>query len=130
MDVGDYTYSLTKSEEGAMKLNSLAAVAVLAVLTVALSIPAEAAKRNRQPVYYDASGRQVAIGGKPPTRFTVRPRSYLNPGTETKQYDQHYADYAFPPGGSISYQNRNNYDHTWTRNPLSDPFDIPGWPKF
>ena len=113
-----------------MNWNSLAALSVVAVVVAALAFPAEAAKRKRQPIYYDASGRQISVSGRAPTRLTVRRRSYLDPGTETKQYAEPYSDYAFPPGGSISYQNRHNYDRTWNRNPLPDPFDIPGWPKY
>ena len=105
-------------------------LAVLAVSAVALALPADAAKRKTQPVYYDASGRQISIGGRAPTRLTVRARSYLNPGTETKQYAEHYGDYAFPPGGSFDYHNRNDHTLSWNRMPLPDPFDLPGAPKF
>jgi hypothetical protein len=103
---------------------------------VALALPADAAtkrKTKKSYIYYGSEDRYYGPQGKPgraATRVTVRPRSYLDPGTETKQYDQHYTDYAFPPGGSWSYQNRNDYGITWTRAPLPDPWDIPGWPKY
>ena len=118
-----------------MTYKLVVAVVALAASTVVATLPADAAKRktqpsNTQPIYYDASGRQIEMGRRAPTRLTVRGRSYLNPGTETKQLAEHYADYAYPPGGSVSYRNRNDLALTWNRTPLPDPFDIPGWPKF
>lgn len=116
--------------EAGMICRFFVAAAALAVLAVALALPAEAAKRKRQPIYYDVSGRQISVAGRAPTRLTVRRRSYLEPGTETKQLAEHYGDYAYPPGGSFDYQNRYHHSLSWDRMPLPDPFDIPGWPKF
>ena len=112
-----------------MTWNSLAALTALAVITVALALPAEAAKRKRQPIYYDASGRQISVNGRAPTRLTVRGRSYLNPGTETKQFAEPYADYAYPPGYSV-YYDRNDWRGSFVRMPLADPWDLPGYPKY
>ena len=33
---------------------------------------------------------------RPPARVTVRKRSYLDPGTETKRRAEHYTDYSHP----------------------------------
>jgi hypothetical protein len=33
---------------------------------------------------------------RPPARVTVRKRSYLDPGTETKRRGEHYMDYSYP----------------------------------
>ncbi len=119
-----------------MTFRKRAAIVVLTGLVVALALPAEAAKKRKPSyIYYGSEDRYYGprgriVQGRASTRLTVRPRGYLDPGTETKQYDQHYTDYAFPPGGSWSYQNRNDYNKTFNRSPLPDPWDIPGWPKF
>ena len=112
-----------------MTRKSLVMFGVLAVLMVAVTLPAEAAKRKRHPVYYDAGGRQITISRRAPTRLTVRARSYLDPGTETKQHAEHYGDYAFPPGYSV-YYDRNDWRGSFVRMPLADPWDLPGYPKF
>jgi hypothetical protein len=119
-----------------MTLRKWTAVVVLTGIAAALALPAEAAKKRKPShIYYGSEDRYYGPNGRPgrsvtPTRLTVRPRSYLDPGTETKQYDQHYTDYAFPPGGSWSYRNRNDYNMSFSRQPLPDPWDIPGWQKY
>src|SRR6516162_6789499 len=62
-----------------------------------------------------AAPQQAAAPTRPPARVTVRRRSFLDPGTETKTRDEHDQDYAFPPGdpsgagrfGTIFQQNYN-----------------------
>jgi hypothetical protein len=39
---------------------------------------------------------RAAVVVRPPARVTVRKRSYLDPGTETKRRAEHYSDYALP----------------------------------
>ena len=39
---------------------------------------------------------RAAVVARPPARVTVRKRSYLDPGTETKARAEHYTDYANP----------------------------------
>jgi hypothetical protein len=114
-----------------MVFRTFVATAILTGLTLALTLPAEAAKKPRKSYTYSSSShdpRYVRV--RQSKRLVVRPRSYLSAGTETKQYDEHYADYAFPPGSSFDYSNRNGAQGSFTRRPLADPWDIPGWPKF
>ena len=67
-----------------------------------------------------------------PAKITVRRRSFLDPGTETKTHQEHDRDYAFPPGdpmgpnrSTIFMQNYNvNYQ---LRNPFPNCFDLPGY---
>ena len=111
-----------------MTLSKIAAVAVLTGIVVALAMPAEAAKKRKHSyIYYGHEDRQV-IRSRSGVRITVRPRSYLNPGTETKQYDAHDADYAFPPGYS-TFADQTNRNFSYNRMPFNGPFDVPG-PKY
>ena len=111
-----------------MKLTVFAALAAATVLTTALAVPADAAKAKRSYIYYRSSSMAYWYG-QPRTRVTVNRRSFLDPGTETKQYDEHYTDYAFPPGYT-PFIDRNDPKVSFNRMPLPDPFDIPGWRKF
>ena len=114
-----------------MTIRTIVATATLVGLTLALAMPAEAAKKQKKSyIYYGAQDPYYSSRARQSRRLTVRPRSYLSAGTETKQYDEHYTDYAFPPGSSWSYQNRNGAQGSFNRTPLADPWDIPGWPKF
>jgi hypothetical protein len=73
-----------------------------------------------------------AVKKQPPAKVTVRRRSFLDPGTETKTHQEHDRDYAFPPGdptgagrSTIFMQNYNvNYQ---IRNPFPNCFDVPGF---
>jgi hypothetical protein len=114
-----------------MTLRTIVATATLVGVALALAMPAEAAtKRKKSYVYYRQSDPAYYAPPGSRRRLTVQPRSYLSAGTETKQYEEHYADYAFPPGGSWNYQNRNSAQGSFTRMPLNDAWDIPGQPKF
>jgi hypothetical protein len=107
------------SDEGSMTPNKVAAAAIA---TIALALAAAPAGADAKKKYVTRDGRIVSVD-RAPTRLTVRPRSFLDPGTETKQLNEHYADYAFPPlytpfpdqGGIIGF---------W-RAPLPSPIDLP-----
>jgi hypothetical protein len=82
------------------------------------------ATAKRKPA---APPAQVAVANRPPARVTVRRRSYLDPGTETRTHAEHYQDYAFPPGNPSFTADRNNPLINWTRMPFPDCFDLPGF---
>lgn len=122
-----------------MLIKALFSTAVLVSLSAALALPAQAATKKNvaankksTAIYYRQS--DPAYYGNPNSRqgrrLVVQPRSYLSAGPATKQHQEHYADYAFPPGGSWDYQNRTSAQGSFTRQPLADPWDIPGWPKY
>jgi methylthioribose-1-phosphate isomerase len=74
---------------------------------------------------------QVA-NARPPAKVTVRKRSYLDPGTETKTHAEHYQDYAFPPGdsnrnapGAIGGAGDSRFD--WNRMPFPSCIDLLGF---
>ena len=120
-----------------MMIRATFAAIPLVSLMVALALPAQAQTQSSGPRVQNSQQRYIyyrdedrAYFERTKNRLTVRPRSFLTAGTETKQRDQHYTDYAYPPGGSWDYQNRNSMQGSFTRQPLPDPFDMPGWPKF
>ena len=114
-----------------MIVRFVVSTATLVGIALTLTAPAEAAKKQKKSyIYYSAEDRAYFERARRSNRLVVRPRSYLSAGTETKQYDEHYADYAFPPGSSFDYSHRNTAQGSFNRQPLPGPYDIPGWPKF
>jgi hypothetical protein len=99
-----------------------------ALLTAGLSVQSAAAQESRasvltrnqrSPNYSYQQGR---------TRIYVTKRSWLDLGTEVQPGDRKYTDYAIPPNYT-----QTTIDHLtgrpWTRQPLVDPWDLPGYPK-
>jgi hypothetical protein len=106
-----------------MRLRLALGLAVIAAAAAALALPAQAQTR-RAP----AGSETITVideTGKSRTKVIVRPRSWLDPGPEEIPGSNHSNDYAMPPNYSVFYD-RNNYNGTWSRNPLPGPFDIPG----
>jgi hypothetical protein len=108
---------------------SIAAVAAWALLTAPAAAqaptdlqPAGAAKTKKKSV----PPTQVA-SNRPPARVTVRRRSYLDPGTETRTHEEHFMDYAFPPGDHTITADPNNPFINWTRMPFPSCFDLAGF---
>jgi hypothetical protein len=113
-------------------MRSITSAALLAAAALALAFlqaPAEAAapkKRtaaNQPPryIYY----------GRAPTRITVRRRSFLDPGSETKPFAQHYHDYAMSPSYTIfpPFFDYSVAPGSWSRMPLPGLYDVPGWTR-
>ena len=76
--------------------------------------------RNRvSPNYSYQQGR---------TRIYVTKRSWLDLGNEVQPGERKYTDYAIPPAYT-----QTTIDHLtgrpWTRQPLVDAWDLPGYPK-
>jgi len=71
----------------------------------------------------------------PPARITVRKRSYLDPGTETKRRAEHYTDYAYPSVEygyapfrySTLFNNGPSLPFIHDRMPLPTCLDLPGF---
>jgi hypothetical protein len=105
--------------------------AVVAVAIVALAPwPSEAQTTTAQARQGTV---RVATAGRPPARLTVRKRSYLDPGTETKARAEHYSDYAYPPGGISPYHNSTVFHsgpglpYIHDRMPFPNCFDLSGF---
>jgi len=123
-----------------MRLTIVAALSGAAAVALALSgLPADAAPKKRAPAAtqgnVDISSqervRRVPVRQprvrvqQPRTRITVRPRSYLDGGTEVMPGDRKFTDYAIGPGftGSSSILGNTGSYH---RSPLPGPFDLAG----
>ena len=109
-----------------MRLASLAALSAIAAVGLTLADRAEAQQRR---VYSDQTERITIIdeNGRARTRITVRPRSYLDGGTEVLPGERKFTDYVTPP----TYMNGSpsaGWDPTGShRSPLPMPFDLPGY---
>lgn len=117
-----------------------AAISAVAVLSVVLAFPANAATKKQvvaPPVERSASGTVIqptmtVIPGANGQRTVIvvpRQRSYLDTGTEVSVGDRSFRDYMLPPGGDPGrpnwfigpdVQGRGSY-------PLPGAFSIPGY---
>jgi len=71
---------------------------------------------------------------RPPARVTVRKRSYLDPGTETKARAEHYSDYAYPVENGFApfrhstlFKNGPALPFIHDRMPFPNCFDLAGF---
>lgn len=114
----------------------LMTVAVLSTAALAALVAITPASAQAPPRRYSADQTEritiVDQYGHRTTRITVRPRSFLDPGTATKPYSASYMDYAVPPMTypgeyfpSASY--RGDWKSSWSRMPFPTCFDLPGF---
>jgi hypothetical protein len=113
-----------------MRLMTVAVLSTVALATLATVIPAAA----QAPPRRNTTERITVIDqyGHRTTRITVRPRSFLDPGTATKPGWEHSTDYAYPPntysgeyfGGNQNFQ--HDWKASWSRMPFPTCFDAPG----
>ena len=109
-----------------MRVATLAALAATSAIVLALTGPADAQQRSG----YRAQTERITIideNGRARTRITVRPRSYLDGGTEVLPGERKFTDYAYPP----TYMSGSAYA-SWDptgihRFPLPMPFELPGF---
>jgi hypothetical protein len=111
-----------------MRLAPLLVLATVAVSLTALAAPAEAQYRR---VYRGADQTEritiIDENGRARTRITVRPRSFLDGGTEVVPGERKFTDYVRPP----TYMSGSAYA-SWDptgihRFPLPMPFELPGY---
>jgi hypothetical protein len=115
-----------------MRWTFVAALSGIAAIALASSgLPANAAPKKRTPA---VSQSDVSISSQTRarrveqtqarTRIIVRPRSYLDAGTEVLPGERKFYDYAVGPTQSAW----NVLDRTisYHRSPLPGPFDLPG----
>lgn len=101
--------------------------AALALLTVSLSAsPADA--QQRRVVRSDPASPNVSYQQGPRTRIFVTRRHWLDAGTEVRPGERKYTDYAIPPAYTQTTIDQIT-GRPWTRQPLIDPWDLPGYPK-
>ncbi len=115
-----------------MRLITVAALAAVSLASLATVLPATA--QNRRPAYRNDTETITVIDqyGHRTTRITVRPRSFLDPGTAQREpYQYHYTDYAVPPDtyfGEYLYRTgRTDWKSSWSRMPFPSCADLPGY---
>jgi hypothetical protein len=115
--------------EGSMHIPRLKVVVLAAVAAATVALAVAPSKAQTTPVQTAVKKRptQVAMTTRPPSKVTVRKRSYLDPGTETKTHAEHYQDYAFPPTGTSYGADPNDFRINFNRMPFSTCFDLPGF---
>jgi hypothetical protein len=107
-----------------MRVASITLSAVVAFALVSSAAEAQSRRYSR-----DQTERITIIdeNGRARTKVTVRPRSYLDGGTEVFPGERKFTDYATPP----TYMNGSAYaawDPTGShRAPLPMPFELPGY---
>jgi hypothetical protein len=112
-----------------MRILTLAVTAagVAGFILTATASPADAARKKRTEYY--SGDRVYSARSAPRARIAVRPRSYLDAGTEVLPGERKYMDYAIPPGYSaISTVLGPSFGYD--RRPLNDYWDVPhryGW---
>jgi len=90
--------------EGAM--HTIKVTSVIVAVAAAATLAFAAAPSEAQTTVQDQQRpSRVATTNRSPARLTVRKRSYLDPGTETKRHDESYLNYAYPPGGNSPFMN-------------------------
>jgi hypothetical protein len=115
-----------------MRLMTVAVLSAVSLVALTAVIPASAQAPRRYPAGQTESITVIDQNGHRTTRITVRPRSFLDPGTATKAYAEHYADYAFPPD---TYPGeyfpdaiyRSDWKSSWSRMPFPTCSDLPGF---
>jgi len=90
--------------EGAMHTIKLTSVVVAIAATATLALTAAPSEAQTTTVQEQQRPVRVATN-RSPARLTVRKRSYLDPGTETKRHAERYLNYAYPPSGNSPFMN-------------------------
>jgi hypothetical protein len=74
------------------KLSAIMAAVIASAVAAFTAAPSQA--QTAAPEVRPAVRAAAVV--RPPARVTVRKRSYLDPGTETKRRAEHYMDYSYP----------------------------------
>jgi hypothetical protein len=110
-------------------LTTALTASAVGLLAISISVtPADAAKRKRQYVTGSSNSVNSSYMAGPRTRIYVTKRSWLDMGTEVLPGDRKYTDYAIGPG--MAPFDSPDPRTKWTRQPLPDPWDLPGYPKY
>jgi hypothetical protein len=82
-----------------MQANKVSAVVAVVIASAVAAFTTAPSQAQTAPEVRPGPVR-AAVVVRPPARVTVRKRSYLDPGTETKRRAEHYTDYSYP---SVEY---------------------------
>jgi hypothetical protein len=110
-----------------MRLAPIMALALAAATgAVLVSDPAEAQRRRAYQGQQTERMTFIDETGRARTRITVRPRNYLDAGTEVSRYERpDFRSYAEPPGYTSFDVVR--HDYRLYRGPLPGPYELPGY---
>lgn len=116
-----------------MRLITVAVLSTAALAALTAIGPASAQAPQRR--YVDNTERITVVDryGHRTTRITVRPRSFLDPGTASKPGWDHYTDYVQLPhtyageyfGGNPNF--KYDWKSSWSRMPFPDCTDLPSY---
>jgi hypothetical protein len=109
-----------------MRLKAYAAGLGAAMIAVAAfaADPAEAQTTTKKR-YVTGQPTRVATVGRPRSRITVAPRSFLDAGTEVLPGERKFTDYALPPNYSPMGSVVNTGGKTgWDSSPLIPPSQL------
>ena len=108
-----------------LTVSFVAAIAVVTLAVAAEPSEAQTTTANQATAVKKKPGpTQVAVAGRPAAKVTVRKRSYLDPGTETKRGDEHYMDYANPSPASSHVPGPGDSRFDFMRMPFPTCFDL------
>ena len=110
----------------------LASAILIAAVAVTSLVPVSADAQQRRRVYRDNTERITFIDeqGRARTKITVRPRSYLDGGTEVFPGERKFMLYASPPG-YLNASPSAAWDPTGTyRFALPMPGSLPGYQPY
>jgi hypothetical protein len=116
-----------------MPANKISVVTV-AIIATAMAVFSAGPSQGQTAPEVRPAVRAAAVV-RPPARVTVRKRSYLDPGTETKRRAEHYTDYAYPTVEygyapfrySTLFKNGPALPFFHDRMPLPTCLDLPGF---
>ena len=113
-----------------MRSLSIAALAAALLVAFGAAFPgsyaeAQGLRRGEQPtreIIVTPSGRRIVRIIRPRARITVRPRSYLDAGTEVLPGERKYSDYVYGPTYSVTgpIDPTSGFGCCW---PLPQPFE-------
>jgi hypothetical protein len=114
----------------ANKVSALMAAVIATAAVVFTTVPSLS-----QPAPQVRPAPRVVVGPRPPATVTVRKRSYLDPGTETKARREHFLDYAHPDveygfapmRNSTLFTNSASLPFIHDRMPFPTCLDLPGF---
>jgi hypothetical protein len=114
-----------------MNLRILATGVAVATAAVAIGLsasPADAQQSRNSVLSRNQVSPNVSYQQGPRTRIYVTKRSWLDAGTEVRPGERKYTDYAIPPAYTQTTIDQLT-GRPWTRQPLNDPYDLPGYQK-
>jgi hypothetical protein len=116
-----------------MPANKISALTVVVIATAAVVFTTVPSQSQTPPKPRPAP--RVVAAPRPPATVTVRKRSYLDPGTETKARREHFLDYAHPDveygfapmRNSTLFTNGASLPFTHDRMPFPTCLDLAGF---